>query len=390
MNGRDRVSTTRPRRAAGLRAAAVAAVTLAAGVAACGGGEEGAAPGAGPSPADVTVSAADTAAAERTVPATVEAASTANISTRMSGTVEDVRVDVGSSVRRGDTLVVLDDRDVEARVDRAAAALRQTRRYHRRIRTLAGDGAATEQELDDAEADLEKARAGLEEARAQRAYVALRSPFDGVVTRRSVDPGDLAAPGRPVLTLVETGSVKVVADLPAELAPTVEAGTPVTVVEPRSGRRAAAEVVRASPAVEASTRQFRVEARFTAGGSGGLTVSPGSFVRLRLAGTGPPAVWVPADAVLRRGQLTGVYVLRADTLRLRWIRAGERRDGSVEALSGLAPGERVVRRPGARLVDGTPAGEVSSRPWSPTLDGRAGDDRPATESSADGPGGGGR
>lgn len=346
-------------------AAAAAAVFVAAGLAACG-GEETAPHGETLSPVDVQVTGAETAATERSVAATVEAASTAGIATRMSGTVERVTVDVGSRVSRGDTLVALDGEDVQARISRAEAALRKAEKYYGRIRSLAADGAATEQELDDARAGLEQARAALEEARAQRDYVVLRAPFDGVVTRRSVDPGDLAAPGRPVLTLVETGSVKIVADLPAELAPEVESGTAATVVDPASGRTAPAEIVRVSPAVQASTRQFRVEARFREEGAGGLALSPGSFVRLRLPGFAPPSVWVPEDAVVHRGQLAGVFVLSADTLRLRWIRTGERREGSVEALAGLSPGDRVVRSPAPRLADGTPAGDVASRSWTPT------------------------
>ncbi len=366
MIGHEQSDSSPPAGGTTMRAATVAAgIFLAAALAACG-GEDGAPHRESVSPVDVQVTGAETAATERSVAATVEAASSADIATRMSGTVERVAVDVGSRVSRGDTLVALDEEDVEARISRAEAALRKAEKYYDRIQSLAADGAATEQELDDARAGLEQARAALEEARAQRAYVVLRAPFDGVVTRRNVDPGDLASPGRPVLNLVEAGSVKIVADLPAELAPEVKSGTRATVVDPASGRTAAAEIVRVSPAVEASTRQFRVEARFREGGSGGLALSPGSFVRLRLPGFAPPSVWVPRDAVVQRGQLAGVFVLRSDTLRLHWIRTGERRDGSVEALAGLSPGDSVVRSPASRLADGTPAGDVTSRSWAPT------------------------
>ncbi len=365
MTEYDRRDTSPPARGTRLLAvAAAAAVLVAAGLAACD-SEEAAPDGEPLSPVDVQVTGAATAATGRSVAATVEAASTAGIATRTSGTVERVTVDVGSRVSRGDTLVALDGEDVRARISRAEAALRKAEAYYGRIRSLAADGAATEQELDDARASLEQARAALEEARAQRSYVVLKAPFDGGVTRRSVDPGDLASPGRPVLDLVETGSVKIVADLPAELAPEVESGTRVTAVDPASGRTAAAEIVRVSPAVDASTRQFRVEARFREGGTGGLALSPGRFVRLRLPGFAPPSVWVPEDAVVRRGQLAGVFVLSADTLRLRWIRTGERREGGVEALAGLSPGDRVVRSPAPRLADGTPAGDVARRSWTP-------------------------
>lgn len=364
MTSRRANDTAVSRRTSFPGSSAVAAIALSAAIVACGGGEAPS-PAESVPPADVQVSSASRAAAERTVPATVEAARTAGIATRVSGTVVSVPVDVGTRVRRGDTLLEIDDRDVEARIERAEAGLRRAERYHARIQSLASDGAATEQELDDARAGLAEARAALEEARAQRSYVVMTAPFDGVVTRRSVDPGDLAAPGRPVLTLVGAGSLKVVADLPAEFAPRVEEGTGVTVVDPRTGRRAPAEIARVSPAVESATRQFRVEARFEDRGSGTLSASPGSFVRLRVPGTSPPTVWVPGDAVFRRGQLAGVFVLRSDTLRLRWVRTGDRRAGSVEILAGIAEGDRVVRSPGARLADGTPAGDVTARPWRP-------------------------
>jgi hypothetical protein len=87
------------------------------------------------------------------------------------------------------------------------------------------------------------------------------------------------------------------------------------------------------------------------------------FARLELRGGGDQTRWMPADAVVRRGQLTGVFVLETDTLRLRWVRLGERRGDAVEVLAGLSGDVRLVRRPAPQLADGQPARVDASRDW---------------------------
>ena len=190
-------------------------MTAALGTMACGGADE---PGRLPmtaEPVAVTVSTARHAPSVESFPAVVTSERTAEIATRMSGTVERVLVDVGARVRRGDVLIELDARDVEARVSAARAQEQLAERSHTRIDNLARDGAASQQELDQATAQLEAARAMRAEAEAQRAYAVVRAPFDGVVTRREIDPGDLAMPGMPFITVMAPGALKVEADLPA-------------------------------------------------------------------------------------------------------------------------------------------------------------------------------
>ena len=220
-----------------------------AGLAACDRGEPGAME-ASEEPADVIVTAPSSLTDVSYFPAEVEATREADLATRMAGTIRRIDVDVGSRVTRGDLLVWLDAADVEARISRAAAAVRQASQWHERIASLEADGAATPQELDDAVARLEMARAALTEAEAQLSYAALRAPFSGVISRRLAEPGDLATPGFPVLTLVGEGAIKIVADLPGELEPDLEVGAAVRVLEPASGLGWDATVTRVSPALE--------------------------------------------------------------------------------------------------------------------------------------------
>ena len=349
------------------RALFVATTLLAvAGLGACDRGEPGAAPPPGEA-VDVSVSEPVRAPATSAFPATVVSTDDVQMATRTSGTILRMRADVGSRVAAGDTLVEVDASDVGARIESSEATVEVARKRFGRIRNLERDGAATAQELDDARAGLRRAEAGLREARAQREYVVLRAPFSGTVTSRSADPGDLAVPGRPVLSLVRPASLKVVADLPGPVGAGLTEGERLVVRDPETGRAVPVRVTRISPARDPSSRRVRVELRLeedAAGGASGL--APGAYVRLERADPEATTVWIPADALVRRGQLAGVFAVRDDRLELRWVRPGARREGAVEVLAGVTPGDRVVRSPDPALVDGSAVASVTARPWSPT------------------------
>jgi RND family efflux transporter MFP subunit len=334
------------------------AATLA--VAACGADE----PGRLPMPADpveVTVSALRRAPAVESFPARVVSERTADVATRMSGTVQRVHVDVGARVRRGDALVSLDAADIQARVGAARAQEELATRTFQRVENLHRDRAASQQELDQATAALDGARARRTEAEAQRAYAVVTAPFEGVVTQRMADPGDLAVPGRPLLTVVAPGALKVVADLPAGRAGSLEPGGEARIRV--DGTAHAVRITRVVPALGEGSRTFRVEAALE-GAPAGLV--PGSYGRLEVERTGEGPRWIPADAVVDRGQLTGVYAVEADTVRLRWVRLGQRTDDAVELLSGPVGLNGVVRRPAPELFDGRPVSATRQEAWGPS------------------------
>ncbi len=338
----------------------VAALTAAAGC----GGEPGELPKR-TEPVEVIVSTAVASHGMTAAPGTVVSSEEAELATRISGTIRRVAVDIGSPVSAGDALVSLDTAEIDARIASAEAAAELARRSYERIAALAGDGAATDQELDDARARLDMAEAALRDARAQREYVVLRAPFSGVITARMADPGDLAVPGVPILQLTGTTSLKVTADLPAELAGRLTAGAAVNVVRPETGGRYAARITRVVPAVEPTSRRFRIEARFEGEEIETRDIPPGTFVRVELHEATRPTRWIPADAVERRGQLTGVFVVEDDRLRLRWVRLGQRHEGAVELLSGPPVGALLVREPAPGLADGQPVAQARRVEWAP-------------------------
>lgn len=335
-----------------LRAGAVAAGLTLAGLQACGGAPEAVEP-VERAPVAVTVTEAWNADADRTFAARIEASRQADVATRTSGTLRSIPVDVGDRVQAGQVVAVVDGEDVSARIQGAEAQVALAEQTHGRVSRLAAQGAASPQELDQAVAALQAARAALAEARAQAGYVEVTAPFAGVVAARLADPGDLAVPGRPVLRIQGAGPSLVVADLPADAQGLVSPGLTVSVQG--EGRTAGASVTRVVPALDPVSRRFRVEARI----EGEAPWRPGAVVRLALAGAGGGSRWVPEDAVVRRGQLTGVFSVEADTLRLRWLRLGRRADDAVEILAGPQGALTVVRRPDAGLVDGQPVSGVT-------------------------------
>ena len=342
-----------------IRSAAIGALAVAT---ACGGEEGDSALGRNGG-VELTVTSPATAAATRSVPGNVVAERQAELATRLSGVIRSLDVDIGSAVSAGDILVTLDTSDVDARIAAAEAAARLARRSWERISALARDGAATAQELDEAKARLEIADANLRDARAQRDYVVLRAPFSGVITARRADPGDLAGPGSPILTLLGDAALKVVADVPGNLAGSVILGEPVQIVDPTASVRYLARITRLVPALDPASKRFRIEARFIEPDS--VAVPPGSFVRLELERAADATRWIPASAVHRRGQLTGVFVVESDTLRLRWVRLGAERGDAVELLAGPGPEAQIVFEPSKDLRDGVPVARVRRADWRP-------------------------
>lgn len=352
-------------------------LTITVGLAACSAEEPGRIPQVD-EPADVTVSTTARAPSVESFPAAVVSERTARVATRMSGTVRQVLVDVGSQVAAGQLLLRLDATDIEARVSAARANVQLAEQSFRRIESLAADGAASQAELDEVTARLEAARAQLEEARAQQAYAEVRAPFAGEVTERSVDPGDLAVPGRPLLALVAPGALEVMAELPAYRAGSLEAGRTLTARVAGVDEPLAAEVTRVVNALGSGSRTFRVEARLLDAPPGVLA---GAYARLEIPRAGEGPRWIPSDAVVHRGQLRGVYAVEGDTLRLRWVRLGQRVDGAVELLAAPGDAMTVVRRPAPDLHDGRPVGQVRTEPFQAPQG--AGEAEPGTRAVSD-------
>lgn len=291
--------------------------------------------------------------------ATIEAIRQATVAAQVQGRVLEARVDAGARVRRGDVLMRIDTREADqavagatAGVAAAQARLVEARASLERARSLRArnflSAAAVDQAqaaFDAAAAQHKAAEAGRAQADASRGFATVTAPMDGIVAQRLTEAGEMAQPGRPLYALYAPGGLRAVADVPqSKLAELGKAGLKAKVEFPESGRWLDAAAVVVLPSADPRTHTARVRVSLPDDAPG---VVPGMAARVHFVVGEAPRLAVPAGAILRRGELTGVYV--ADDqggFSLRQLRIGSPlADGSVEVLAGLAGGERVALDP---------------------------------------------
>ncbi len=281
---------------------------------------------------------------------TVQPKLQAVIEAKVSGRITRLPVTVGQSVKQGDVLVDLATQEIQAKLDQATAAFRQAELDFTRVGNLRKQTAATQAEVDTAQARYNVAKASVAEAEAMSGYARIVAPFDGVVARKLVDEGDLAMPGKPLLELEGRTGLRLVADVPGLLASHVlpDAKLAVrldTLPDPITGT-----VAEISPAADPASRTVRVKVDLpdTAG------LRTGQFGRLAVPVGEATFLVVPLPALIRRGQLELLFVSADGKAQLRLVRTGKQIAQGVEILAGLEAGELVVVEGAGTLRDGQP------------------------------------
>lgn len=305
---------------------------------------------------------------ELTVSGQVSSQQTAMISTRYMGFVERVLVKQGDMVRAGQLLVVVNSSDLQARyaqteamVSEAQAALAVAERDAQRFRNLHGQKSVSDKEVENVElhlasmrAKVQQARQGQREVKAMMAYTRITAPFSGVVTQKMVDAGSMANPGHPLLVIEQTGELQVAASVPEEYLKHVKVGDAVRVDIKATGRAMSGVVSELSPSATMTGGQYAIKVRLNGDKS---DLRSGMYASVRVANTmaqsQTPRLLVDVSSVVRRDQLTGLYVVASDTTaQLRWVRLGKTVGSQVEVLSGLKAGEHIIRPSAQKLRNG--------------------------------------
>jgi len=284
---------------------------------------------------------------EEEVVGNVEAAQRSVLSAKVTGVVDAVNVAPGAKVTRGQVLATIDAREIRARLDSAAAAQDQARKDFARIEKLLQSGSSTRQEFDAVTTRLRTADAALVEARTMLQYTEITAPFDGVVTRKLADIGDLAMPGKPLLEIESPTALRFEADLPEAILDRVQLGAKLPV---RLAKVIEGTVSEISPVADPVSRTFRIKLDLPA--VEGLRT--GQFGRVSVPVAAAQLLLVPREAVLKRGQMELVFVARDGRAVLRLVKTGKSLDGRVAILSGLEAGEAVIVSDTTRLIDGQP------------------------------------
>ena len=277
------------------------------------------------------------------------------VSARITANVLELPVTAGQQVRSGGLLVRLDDRDLRARKQQAQESLRRAEAgrdlaqsdYRRnkalyemqvipqaqfdeialRLKTSTADVAASEQAQQDAEFAF--------------GYAVIRAPYDAIVVDKLSDVGDMATPGKPLLTLYESGKLWLEAAVPEEQAGTLRIGKTYEINLDSLDQRLRGRLVEIVPSADSSSRTItaRVALPFARG------IFPGLFGRMMIPVGKHARIVIPQTAVARIGQLAMVDVDQAGVLRRRSVQVGRANGDQVEILSGLTAGEKVSLTP---------------------------------------------
>lgn len=292
---------------------------------------------------------------------TTEPFARATVAAQLMGRVVAAGFDEGQRVSAGQVLVRLEDAALQAGHARAQAGLGEARSARQlaektaeRLRNLFGEEAVSQQMLDDAETAFARAKAAekaarqaLVQAEVQLDYSAIAAPFDGYIVRKFAQLGDMAAPGAPLFAIEQLDSLKVEVSLPEDRR--VAAGESVQVEIAALDKWIDGRVLAQVQAADPRSRTFRAKI-VIANGDG--RVGSGMFARALLPGAPRTALLVPSAALVRKGQLEGVYVVAEGRAQLRWLRLGSQQGTEYEVLSGLNEGDRIVVDPPADLRAG--------------------------------------
>ena len=287
----------------------------------------------------------------------VEAVDQATVAAQTSGRVVELPFDVGDYVEKGAVIARFTGSEQRARseaseagVAEARARLAEAQLEFDRTRDIFERKLVARARLDKAAADLESARARAEAAEAARAeareglgYTVIRAPYAGIVVARHVRIGEAVTVGRPIMTGLSLEHLRVAVEIPQRFIEPLRRHRRARVVLPDGGSLEAVDL-RIPPGADPATHTFRVLVTLPPGARGAV---PGTLAKLAFVSGAQARLLVPGAALVRRGEVTGVYVVDdKGRVGLRYVSVGSPVvDGGVPVLAGLAGGERVATDP---------------------------------------------
>lgn len=291
----------------------------------------------------------------------IEPVKQSTISAQAGGRIGTMLVKAGDKVRAGQLLATIDDREALTGVERsqaqaaqAQAELRNAQSQFNRTRDLQSKGFVSAAALDTADSQLKSAKAGRDQASAgakqsalAQAFTRVTAPFDGWVLQTQAEAGDLAVPGKPLLTMYAPEPLRAVVQVPVSRSAAAQSAGSVEVAVPGpDGARQWIRPVSRSSVPTADPVSQTIEWRLPLAPETGRALLPGQQVRVRFASGQQERMVLPQATILRRGELTAVYVVSGTQFVLKAIRLGaDQGQAGVEVLVGLAAGDRVALDP---------------------------------------------
>lgn len=300
------------------------------------------------------------------------------IASRIMGQVVEIKVKEGDPVKAGQLLIVIDSEDINKKVAAAEAGLREAvqalgaaeqnmqlaETTYSRLKNLYDEKALSRQELDKVETQkkvaaieyartsemVKRAEAGLAEAQVFLGFREIVSPITGIVTGKFIDPGTMAMPGMRLLTIEDTSRYHLEAEIDESLAGQIASGKDVEVEINAIKIKLSGKVSETVPAVDPQSRSFKIFISLPHDAN----LHSGLYARVKIPVGFKDLILVPVEAVITKGQLTGLYTVGPDhIITYRLVRPGTVYGDNIEILSGLKPGDTIISKKIAQVVDGS-------------------------------------
>jgi RND family efflux transporter MFP subunit len=308
---------------------------------------------------------------------TVRARTVSIVASRVMGVITAAKAQEGDPVNAGDVLAVVDNRDAVQRLAAAEAAVNETQNSremaaerrsladvtYERYKNLYDEKVVSRQEFDQIEMQkkvsdaeyarinrmLERTKANLEEVRVNYGFYQIRAPISGVVTEKKIETGSMAAPGMHLYTVEDTSQFKIEAAVDEGLAGKVFRDMTIPVIFDQTGEQTHGRVTKVVPFVDPGSRTFSVEITL----HNAHSLKSGSYGKVLIPTGKKIALLVPDQAIVERGQLTGVFIVdNRDIIAYRLIKTGKTYGNRTEVLSGLREGDKVIVSGVEKAVDG--------------------------------------
>jgi len=286
------------------------------------------------------------------VPATVHSKQTTHVAARILAPIKSIHVKAGDTVKKGDLLIVLDNRNnrsnvaqSKANINAIRAQLTQAKSHYNRTKSLYKKESVTKAQLEQASAkynslnaQLARAKQQLESSETTLSYSNIRAQFTSRVIDRFAEPGDLASPGMKLLTLYDPKSLRIDANVRESLALTLKIGQQLETHIPALNKTLMATIEEIVPAAAPGARSFLIKAKIENEGQ----LLPGLFARILIPASKQQQLLIPSSYIKKMGQLDVVWVLENNTAIRRFIRIGQQTGKNTLVISGLSEGEQLV------------------------------------------------
>ncbi|AMC10476.1 RND transporter [Lutibacter profundi] len=301
----------------------------------------------------------------------IEAVQNATLSTRMMGYVNNIYVKVGDKVSKGKLLISINSADisaqkaqVDASITEATAAFKNAEKDYKRFVALFNESSASQKEMDDITANYEMAKARLEAANqmknqinAQLSYTNITAPFNGVITGKFINKGDMANPGMPLISMETPSKFQVTALVPESKITLITKGETATILIKSTNKTVTGKVTEVSTSAQNTGGQYLVKVILN---KTNVKLFSGMYTSIQFPinktskNTKQSApILVPKKSLIKQGQLIGIYTIGDDNIAiLRWLRIGKSFGDKVEVLSGLSATEQYIVSADGKLFNG--------------------------------------